>query len=196
MDARVTLLTTKAWRAIRGREFRVARRYQSGSGSHLLPYFGKRKLTEIRPLDVQVFLNQKANKYTRSGLQHMKATLSRMFSDAVAWGYLRENPVRNVKLPHARLTPPQPYLTAEQVRSLVFKLREPYRTITLTAVLTGLRPSELFGLRWSDLDFKRQTVQINRSYYMGEFGMPKTNRSRRTLLMPPVLSMALQQHCD
>ena len=137
-----------------------------------------------------------AGKYSRSGLQHMKATLSRMFSDAVAWGYLRENPVRNVKLPHARLTPPQPYLTAEQVRSLVFKLREPYRTITLTAVLTGLRPSELFGLRWSDLDFKRQTVQINRSYYMGEFGMPKTNRSRRTLLMPPVLSMALQQHCD
>ena len=100
----------------------MARRYQSGSGSHLLPYFGKRKLTEIRPLDVQVFLNQKANKYTRSGLQHMKATLSRMFSDAVAWGYLRENPVRNVKLPHARLTPPQPYLTAEQVRSLVFKI--------------------------------------------------------------------------
>ena len=63
--------------------------------------------------------------------------------------------------------------------------------MTLTAVLTGLRPSALFGLHWSDLDFERQTVQINRSYYMGEFGMRETNRSRRTLLMAPVLSMAM-----
>jgi integrase len=170
--------------------------YNEKAQSHLLPYFGKRKLMDIRPLDIQVFLNQKASKYARSGLQHMKATLSRMFSDAVAWGFVKENPVRNVKLPHARLTPPQPYLTPEQVRSLVFALRDPYRTITLTAVLTGLRPSELFGLHWSDVDFQRQTIQVNRSYYMGEFGMPKTSRSRRTLLMPPVLSMALQQHHD
>ncbi len=139
-------------------------------------------------------MNQKALKHSRSGLQHMKATLGRLFSDAVAWSYVRENPVRNVKLPHARLAPPQPYMTPEQVRQLVFALRKPYRTIVLTAVLTGLRPSELFGLYWSDLDFEKQTMQISRSYYMGEFGLPKTNNSRRTPLIPAVLGVALKTH--
>jgi integrase len=124
----------------------------------------------------------------------MKATLGRIFSDAVTWGYVRENPVRNVKVPRARLAPPQPYLTPEQVRNLVLSLREPYRTMVLTAVLTGLRSSELFGLHWSDLDFERQTMRISRSYYMGEFGLPKTNKSRRTLLMPAVLHSALKTH--
>ena len=168
--------------------------YNEKATSHLLPYFGARRLTDIGTLDIQVFLNQKARKYSRSGLQHMKATLSRLFSDAVAWSYVRDNPVRNVRLPNARLAPPQPYLTPEQVRQLVFALREPYRTIVLTAVLTGLRPSELFGLYWTDLDFEKQTMRITRSYYMGEFGLPKTNKSRRTLLMPAVLSKALQNH--
>ena len=168
--------------------------YNEKATSHLLPYFGAQRLTDIGTLDIQVFLNQKARKYSRSGLQHMKATLSRLFSDAVAWSYVRDNPVRNVRLPNARLAPPQPYLTPEQVRQLVFALREPYRTLVLTAVLTGLRPSELFGLYWTDLDFEKQTMQISRSYYMGEFGLPKTNKSRRMLLMPTVLAQALKNH--
>ena len=172
----------------------TSRFYNEKATTHLVPYFGARRLTDIGTLEIQVFLNQKANKYSRSTLQHIKATLSRLFSDAVAWGYVRDNPVRNVKLPHARLAPPQPFLTPEQVRMLVFALREPYRTIVLTAVLTGLRPSELFGLYWSDFNFERQTMQINRSYYMGELGMLKTNRSRRTLVMPAVLHRALQEH--
>ena len=168
--------------------------YNEKATSHLLPYFGAKRLTDIGTLDIQLFLNQKARKYSRSGLQHMKATLSRLFSDAVAWRYVRDNPVRNVRLPNARLAPPQPYLTPEQVRQLVFALREPYRTLVLTAVLTGLRPSELFGLYWTDLDFEKQTMQISRSYYMGEFGLPKTNKSRRMLLMPTVLAQALKNH--
>lgn len=168
--------------------------YNEKATTHLLPYFGSRRLTDIRTLDIQVFLNQKADRHARSGLHHMKATLSRLLSDAVAWGYLRENPVRGVKLPHTRLAPPQPYLSPEQVRKLVFALREPYRTIVLTAVLTGLRPSELFALSWSDVDFERQVIQISRSCYMGEFGMPKTPRSRRALVMPSILQKALQEH--
>lgn len=172
----------------------TSRFYNEKAKSHLVPHFGTRRLTQIGALDIQMFLNQKAKKYSRSGLQHMKATLGRMFSDAVSWGYARENPVRNVKVPHARPAPPQPYLTPEQVRKLVLYLREPYRTIVLTAVLTGLRSSELFGLYWSDLDFERQTMQISRSYYMGEFSLPKTKKSNRTLLMPAVLNSALRAH--
>lgn len=80
------------------------------------------------------------------------------------------------------------------VRKLVLSLREPYCTIVLTAVLTGLRPSELFGLHWSDLDFDHETMRISRSYYMGEFSLPKTTKSTRTLLMPAVLIAALKAH--
>lgn len=73
-------------------------------------------------------------------------------------------------------------------------LREPYRTIAITAALTGLRPSELFALAWSDVDFEKQTIQINRSCYRGEFAMPKTSRSRRVLAVPPLLARVLERH--
>lgn len=67
-----------------------SRFYNEKANSHLLPYFGARRLTDIGTLEIQVFLNQKALKYSGSGLQHMKATLSRMFSDAVAWNFVRD----------------------------------------------------------------------------------------------------------
>jgi integrase len=50
-------------------------------------------------------------------------------------------------------------------------LEEPYRTIVLVDAVTGMRASELFALRWSDVDFERRMLFIWRTYYRGEFGL-------------------------
>jgi integrase len=44
------------------------------------------------------------------------------------------------------------------------------------------------------LDFEKQTIQFHRSFYRGDFAMPKTTRSKRTLAMPVLLAEVLKEH--
>jgi integrase len=83
--------------------------------------------------------------------------------------------------------------TPEEVRRLLDAQEEPLRTLLLTAVLTGMRQGELFGLQWEDIDFARNQVHVRRSLWHGTLGTPKSRRSRRAIDMPPTLERALQQ---
>ena len=54
----------------------------------------------------------------------------------------------------------------------------------LLAVTTGLRRSELFALKWSDLDFFNLTIDIQRSIYQGKVGSCKTAASKTSIPLP------------
>jgi len=51
--------------------------------------------------------------------------------------------------------------------------------MVLLDVTTGLRRSELFALKWSDVDFWNLTIDIKRSIFQGVVGNCKTGASRR-----------------
>jgi hypothetical protein len=56
--------------------------------------------------------------------------------------------------------------------------RTPSNEVLLVAV-TGMRATELFGLKWSDADFGRRLLFVRRTYYRGEFRLPKNETSER-----------------
>src|SRR5215211_8108286 len=58
------------------------------------------------------------------------------------------------------------------------------RLMVLLAVTTGLRRSELFALKWSDLDFSNLTIDIQRSIYQGKVGSCKTAASKTSIPLP------------
>ena len=65
----------------------------------------------------------------------------------------------------------------------------------MTAIFTGLRASELRGLRWSDLDLKNATLQVRqRADRYAALGAPKTKTSQRTLPLPPIVVNTLREH--
>ena len=75
----------------------------------------------------------------------------------------------------------------------------PYNTCIFTAVYTGLRRSELLGLRWCDIDLDLATLsvvqtlhQIKNGTYI--FGKPKTKGSRRQIALSPSLAILLRKH--
>ena len=73
----------------------------------------------------------------------------------------------------------KPYLTPEQFEVLAARIPEPYATMVYVAIFTGLRVSELAGLRWNDLG--EDTITIDERYCHGDWGAPKSESSNATI---------------
>jgi integrase len=67
------------------------------------------------------------------------------------------------------------------------------RTLVLLAVSTGLRQSELFGLKWGDIDFAERTMNVTRSIVYGVVGPCKTESSQEPVPAHPLLADALSE---
>jgi len=165
--------------------------YRPLLSKHLLPYFGDYVLSEILPMQIQGFLSEKA----KTGLswhtvRNLRNLLSSILRTAVEWGYLEENPTTKVKLSPRPLRSQARFLLPEQVQQLLSEIQEPHRSMVLLAVLTGLRRSELFALRWGAVDLDRCVLEVRESVYNGEFSTPKTRSSARQIpLSSPVVAL-------
>jgi len=154
---------------------------------HLFPYFGEFKLTEITRQVVQAFVAQLGQRLSPKSVALAKNCLSKVFSTAIEWGYVEQNPAISVRLP-ARISQREPTaLTPNQIQPLIAELREPCKSMVLIAILTGLRRGELFALRWNAVDFDRKLIHVRESVYDGHFGSPKTRSSVRKIPMSELL---------
>lgn len=186
----------KQWREAVLPTYRASTRYFYGNilQNHPLPRFAADRLCEIATPDVQIFFNQKAARYSPAVVHQMRAGLSQVDLTAKSWGYVDANPVQGVRLPQKRAVLPKITFEPAQIMQILGKLDEPYRVLVSVAAVTGMRASELFGLRWSDVDFDRRLLFIRQTFYRGEFGLPKSKSSERTIPLSPGLIAALQGH--
>jgi integrase len=100
---------------------------------------------------------------------------------AVSYRYAESNPVR--ELPPAQRPRPErkeaAYFENDELPPLFGQLQdEPYRSLCLLALKTGMRQGELFALRWGDVDLEEAVVRVRRSRTGATLGTPK-NRERR-----------------
>lgn len=93
------------------------------------------------------------------------------------------------------------FLTPEEIRLLLRHSDEPYRTLFMTAVVTGMRRGEVMGLLWGDIDWNSNVIHVrhNLSYFQGKDGRrtwrllsPKSTKSIRAVPMPQELREALE----
>jgi integrase len=111
--------------------------------------------------------------------------------------------IRNVA---EAVDPPRPehkelaILAASDVQLILDACKEtPYYVLFFTLAYTGLRRSELLGLRWEDVDLQKSTLSVVRSLHQlrgGKyiFSEPKTKRSRRQIALSPSLAIVLWEH--
>lgn len=86
-------------------------------------------------------------------------------------------------------------LNREEIGRLLEGAPPRHRTLLATAVFSGLRQSELLGLRWRDIDFVDQLVHVRRALdRKGRDVPPKTRHSVRDVVLMPALVEALQEH--
>lgn len=86
-----------------------------------------------------------------------------------------------------------PVLDPDQCLALISTLPEPYRTMVLVAICTGLRTSEILALRWSRIDFDRLTLKVTVKAVNGRIGRLKAECSEATLPLDRDFAAALQQ---
>lgn len=180
---------------------KTARDYEAIIRVHLVPAFGDKLLTEIRPADVQQFLadqsrreispakdDEPARILAPSSANKHLVILKGMLVRAVEWGYLRESPARFVKKlrePHVEMD----FYGPEEVQRLLEACTAGNRLLFATAVFCGLRQGELLGLQWGDIDLLKGVLYVRRSYHPAfGFGEPKSAAGRRAVHLPPDLS--------
>ena len=117
--------------------------------NHLQPPFGEMCLRDITQLTVQRYLSGMAeSKLSQESKDKIRDVLSSILGSAVSYGLLVKNPVEGVRLPPAKTgRRNKPYITQQQLSMLVELIAEPYATMVYTAAFTGLRASEVIGLK-------------------------------------------------
>jgi len=108
----------------------------------------------------------------------------------VDWEYVERNPVAGVKLPPGKPVKRAPVLPVEKLGELIARLPEPYRTMAVLGT-TGMRESEILGLRWDDFDTEKLVIRVRRSQYRGQINPTKSEGSERDLPYGEIISDGL-----
>jgi integrase len=173
--------------------------YRSVVRLHLVPCLGQHRLVELRPTDVQAFLNARA----ASGLAPRSvAYLRNVLRQALGHAERSELVGRNVarlalppRIPRREVHP----LSPDQARTFLAAIGgDRFEALYLLALGCGLRQGEILGLRWSDLDLDGGTVRVRQALQRveGRFALvePKSSTSRRIVALPAIVRAGLLAH--
>jgi integrase len=161
--------------------------------NYLLPAFGKRCLRELTPMSLQAYFSgMAASTLSHESKDKIRDVLSSILGSAVTYGLLTRNSMENVQLPPEKRGRKRnkPYITPQQFKAILELIAEPYATMIYVAVYTGLRVSELIGLRWDDV--LPEHLTIDERCMRGDWGAPKSEASNATI--PVNVAVILRIH--
>jgi integrase len=160
---------------------------------HAKEVFGGTRVRRIGPEDIgrfnTILRERGCSASTRA--KHLRV-LGACLQAAVFYRYAESNPVR--ELPPAQRPRPErkeaAYFENDELPRLFGHLRdEPYRSLCLVALKTGMRQGELVALRWCDIDLEEAVVRVRRSRTGSTLGTPKNRERRDVDLISDVVEM-------
>jgi integrase len=152
------------------------------------PKWEKLSLSDIHAVAVEMWLRDlPLAAGTRAKLRNL---MHSVFNHAMRWEFFNRNPITFVRQSAKRVHAPV-VLTIDEVGRLLLELREPWRTAVYVALTTGLRVSELLGLKWGDVNFAAGEIHLSRGIVRQHVGAMKTEASRRPIPMDEGLAHVL-----
>ena len=165
--------------------------YSSYLDTHILPKWGEYQLDAIKPFAVEQWLKTlRLARKTRGSIHNLMRLL---FSTAMRWGFMDiQNPMKLVRVRGVSKREKEPrVLTLPECHRLLAELEGPYRVMVALGIATGLRCSELFALKWGDLDWENSTMSVQRAVVDGVVDEVKTKYSKAGLPLDPALAEML-----
>jgi integrase len=161
------------------RKTRLTQRvYWTNLNRHILPRWGDYQLRKVSSVEVEDWLK---SLLLASGTKaKLRNLMSAVFRHAIRYGWLGqyENPIAMVRVSAKRKRVPTT-LTNEEFRALMVELPDRERAIGVICATTGLRVSEVLGLKWEDIDFVSGTANVFRSVTDGHVEHCKTETSQQ-----------------
>jgi integrase len=184
---------------------------------HIEPYLGNVKLSQLSAPMVREFEDKLARgdmpegaqpqPRTRTMVRKIRVSLSSLLSDAQERGLVSRNVVRDLRRTRARgverkaerrqkgkLKIRVDIPAREEIKAIVVACKGRWRPILLTAIFTGLRASELRGLRWVDVELGKRELHVRqRADRYGAIGKPKSESGERTVPLTPLVVNTLRE---
>lgn len=185
--------------------------YMVNLNTRILPAFGNLQLDQIKPLHIVDFLDSlgkegsrkdnKAGILSSGTIQMNHRVLKNIFSRAVEWKVIKDNPAAEVRKPKVTYKEIIPY-DEEEIRAMIQALqKEPFhwRMMITLALTTGMRRGELLGLEWKHIDWKTSVIDVQQSISISLKGEvivkePKTKNSKRKVALPPSVLEELREY--
>jgi integrase len=167
----------------RKRELTLARKayatveaHESYLTLHILPKWQNHRLSEVKTVAVEEWLE--SLKLAPASKTKIRNIMSAVWSHGIRHEWISFNPISKVRCSAKRLREPD-VLTPGEFQALLRELPLRERAMVMIAGSTGLRRSELFALRWSDVNFFTMEIAVIRSCVRNHFGETKTEASRK-----------------
>lgn len=172
--------------------------YKNNIKKHIKPALGSIGLSALRPHMVQGFVNGMS--LSPSSILLAYKVLHQALEKAVKLGYLPRNPAADCALPRREQAEIHP-LEDDQVAALIRASKGHQLELLISvALFTGLRQSELLGLTWDCVDFKRGALTVKKQLSAapfredgGLFSSPKNGKSRTITAAPSVMKFLREQ---
>jgi len=167
-------------------------KYQNILASRIAPYFNDKKIAEIKPSDIKLWLYNIDDVGAKSK-KHYLGVLSGIFQEALYDDVISKNPVRQIRMPKYERPEITPF-TADEVYLILNHAKNfNYKHYLAIAFYTGMRSGEIIALKKSDIDFENRLISVSRT--RGIFGesTPKTRYSVRQIPIIDSLLPFLQE---
>ena len=171
--------------------------------------FGDMDIKNITQVHAQQFINSKKELSAKS-ISLIFSLLDNTFKHAIANNLIRVNIVDNVKLPKSKKEKKEieVFTLDEQKAFLESANSSYYRVLFITALSTGMRVGEITALKWKNVDFNTNTINVNSSARLvmkyddnGQMienelvtGTTKTRSSKRKIPISSALAAELKKH--
>lgn len=163
--------------------------------TYITPYLGRVKLEKLTGREVQALLDKLAASHRPRVAQLTRVTLGMMMNHALKLGIIHRSPVQSTRAPKSEKRPMSIW-TPAQARTFLEQVRgHRLEAAFYLAIATGMRKGEILGLRWSDLESDRLHVRQSVAVVAGmvQADGPKTQTSRRTILLTPDIVAQLER---
>jgi len=184
--------------------------YRSVVEGRLVPYFGQMTLGQIKPAVIDKdFRASLPEALSVNSKRNILMLLRTMLQSAVNWDLLPANPFtarHKIRVSASSREKKGRALTPEESGKLLDACEGETGVIVATTLLTGMRRGEVFGLRWSDIDFDRNLIHVQQTIFWKQgkswkpeehgpvFVPPKSASSTRKIDLSPALRKMLLEY--
>ncbi len=173
---------------------------------HIVPMIGELKLNRLTVPAVRAFQDQLRDAGRSAAMvKRVTVSLGSILADAQSRGLTIRNPVQEAsrarstgkapeKRAKGRLVVGVDIPTNDEVRALLAAATGRWRPMLIVATFTGMRASELRGLRWADVDLEGAAIHVRqRADRYRDIGRPKSEAGERQIPVPPMVINTLKE---